>query len=185
MPKYKYKRQDKRIEHSECNYMILAMPTDKLRALISILYISGGRISEVLRLKPENIVINRKDKTVKILMISLKRGKSDKGSQEARPLIFNLNTPFMDIFLESCKKTKKGEEIFKDLDRFKVWYYIHKANKFCSPHMFRHSRLQKLADSGATAYQIRSFAGHSKLDSSLSYIQASEFTLKPLKDMIS
>jgi len=189
MPEYKFERQDKRIEFNECLSLILKMPDKKTKALISALYLSGARISELLYMKKDDVQYNKKDKTYEFLVISLKkRGSKKKTSfKSTRTLTFNQTSQLLDFFVDYFEefKTYAGKnDLLFPISRQMVWYYIRKSSKNISPHSFRHSRLQKLADSGASAHQIRLFAGHSRLESSTSYIEASKFSLKPLKDLI-
>lgn len=184
MPIYKFQRSEKRIEQKETNLIILSMPTEELKAVVSLLYISGARISEILSLRRENIIEDIE--SIQINIISLKQKKKKRETfyiQNERPLTFRRDTPFMNYILEYIKGVPKSEKLF-NVTRFQVWYYIKRANMFCSPHCFRHSRLQRLADLGATAHQIRMFAGHSKIDSSVSYIESSSRSLKPLKELV-
>jgi integrase len=61
---------------------------------------------------------------------------------------------------------------------------LKKLNPMISPHAFRHSRCQKLADNGATAIQIKAWTGHKKLDMISEYIENSSRLVEPLKNMI-
>jgi len=184
MPKYKFKRQDKRIEETECAYLINSMPSFQLKAIIATLYVTGARISEILALTPRDIRVNRKEKLIEINIISLKRKeKEEKPFPTARPLSFNKDTPFIKLLTNYVKDHKTQDKLFY-ISREMVWYHIKKASESCSPHIFRHSRLQKLADLGATAHQIRMFAGHKKLGSSISYIESSKHALKDLARLI-
>lgn len=182
MPEYKFKRQSRRIELSEASDLISSMPTQEFKAVISILYLSGARISEVLSLAPAHVRVDKKDNTVYVRFITLKRKDRKRKISfipHERNLPFSLDSPFIDIFLDYVRSIENEEKLFS-MSRVTVWKYIKKFNEFISPHSFRHSRLQKLADSNVSAHIIRMWAGHSKLDSSTQYIESSASALKPV-----
>ena len=43
------------------------------------------------------------------------------------------------------------------------------------PHMFRHSRLQHMADEGVDSFAIKSYAGHSDIGTTQIYVKASKY----------
>jgi site-specific recombinase XerD len=64
-----------------------------------------------------------------------------------------------------------------------VWYNLKKYGKeFLSrdlhPHMFRHSRLQHMADEGVDSFAIKSYAGHSDISTTQIYVKASKHQRK-------
>ena len=73
MPFYKYRRDDKRIEQKEIDTMLSKTERQQIKALVSIAYLSGARISEIILLRPKDV--NIKDKDIAIRLTTLKRSK--------------------------------------------------------------------------------------------------------------
>lgn len=110
--------------------------------------------------------------------------------------------PYTETRILTFKKDKKYAKIFEDYvvwtlqleldDEVKLFtisrqlanYYLKLLNENISPHAFRHSRFQKLADKGASAIQLKAFGGWKKMDTVMKYVEASKFQTEPLKDMI-
>ena len=114
--------------------------------------------------------------------------KTPKSSAIAdRILTVKKDAPFLNFVLDFSIDCTMGEGLDAKMFRVSrqlVGYYLWKHSKTVSPHCFRHSRLQKLADKGATARQIQSFAGHASVSSSDPYIESSEALISPTKEMI-
>lgn len=113
--------------------------------------------------------------------------KKDSYYIHSRPLFFNHDAPFIPEirkYVDEYTKVFGRDDKLFGLSRQLVGYYIWKRSKIVSPHCFRHSRLQKLADAGLSARAIQKFAGHVSISSSDPYIEASEAMLKPTKDFI-
>jgi integrase len=200
MPRYAYKRADKRIEQSEIEQMLFRTNSQKIRALISALYISGARISEVLALRIKDFKF-KDNGDLEINIITLKRDRRNKlPYQENRRLILGKGTPFLHILVGYFNQLKHSCEYIPDeetLEKKLFWFcakpnsnrtavnrILKKLNPMISPHAFRHSRCQKLADNGATAIQIKAWTGHKKLDMISEYIENSSRLVEPLKNMI-
>lgn len=182
MPKYSFKRQDRRINFAEVSQLVDNMHTLELKAIIAALYLTGARISEVLQLKTNNII--KKDKDVTIILVSLKR-RGNSSSKPTRSLTFEEDAKLMNYLLDykDFMERKRIKRMFK-LSRQMVWYHIRQHTDVISPHCFRHSRLQQLADAGAGSHRLRSFAGHAKLETSTTYVESSSALLEPLKKLI-
>ena len=105
---------------------------------------------------------------------------------DTRAMTFKANTPLLDVFMAHFQKRQAfgGDYPMFDYSRIHMWRLLHQSNPNLSPHAFRHSRLQKLADRGASGYQIKAFAGHRSLDSGLAYIENSKAQTEALKELI-
>lgn len=190
MPKYSFVRQNKRIEQPECEELLRGQ-SKEMKAIISLLYLTGARISEVLALTPSSFVLSKSTSEVKITILILKRRKGRRKGTEpyrhTRTLTFSRSAPFMNHVMNYVRESRlilHPEGRLFSISRQLVGYYIWKVSKIIAPHSFRHSRLQKLADKGATARQIQAFAGHASITSSDAYVEASEALIAPTKDLI-
>jgi integrase len=184
MPKYGFKRQTRRIEHAEMNRMLDKIEGGRsMRALVAFLYLTGARISEALAMSTEHVAVDKND--AHLTITTLKQKKRGGPFRNTRTLVFKRGTPYLDLFMnywDNCVDDDVGRMF--GFDRFQVWRAIHKVNDACSPHIFRHSRLQKLADGGANAHEIRLFAGHKRVETSTHYIEQSPKITEKLKHMI-
>lgn len=118
----------------------------------------------------------------------LERSKKTKPYTETRILTFKRHNKYVQIFEDYVVWTLKLElddevKLFT-LSRQLANYYIKKLNENVSPHAFRHSRFQKLADLGANPIQLKAFGGWKKMETVMKYVEASKLQTEPLKDMI-
>jgi len=190
MPRYRFERVDKRISPEEARAIINSILLDDIKAIVSLLYLTGARVSEVLALTPYSARIDKTEVEISIPNLKLRGDKKQKYGAfvPSRTLVFNRTGKtkwFMDHVIRHINRCRKLEtkKLF-EFNRFKVWYELKKASEIVSPHSFRHSRLQTLADKGATQHQIRAFAGHSRMESSTAYIEGSREQTQKVKEMI-
>lgn len=150
--------------------------TPRVRALISILYLTGARISEVICLKKEEIY--REPPHINIHMKVLKRRKTI-----IRPALIRIseeNKPFL-IFIENYINSHDSEWLFPSIrgghiKRIWAWTLISKV--YAWPHWLRHLRCSHLAMKGLSAFELQTYIGWSKLDTAVNYVRLSAKDLK-------
>jgi len=171
VPKIRLKRLP--MTREEVEDMISRADNERDRALIAMLYITGARISEVLRLKRKDIEIGEKEVRITITPLKIR----SKG-----PLIFvhtlpiPLTAPFVEHIVSYVSKIQDGEEFLfcgykKPMTRVRAWQIIKKLNQDTFPHFFRHTRASKLAEAGADVLEIKEWLGRKTLP--LEYISVS------------
>jgi len=180
LPIYKYRREEP-LSREEIQNMIENVHDLAVKALIVFLYLYGTRISEALKLLRSDFWIEGKYLAVKI-PISKKR-KSAGPTVPSHILRVSLDAPFMNILLEYLEIKKNHEKLW-EFNRVKVWRIIKKLNPNCSPHFFRHSRLRKLAEKGATEMVLMDWAGWSDPRPAGKYIVATGRFAKKYADKI-
>ncbi len=140
----------------EFDRMINVCRTVRDRALISLLYDSGCRISEILTLRVKDVTF---DEYGAILIVSGKTGTR-------RVRLFGTSVPFFSKWIES-RRTKQGPDAFvfanpRDANRSPMHYHqalqvVRRAAiragiaKKVNPHLFRHTRATLLAEHIADA----------------------------------
>jgi len=72
----------------------------------------------------------------------------------------------------------------RDSNRVLAWRAIKKLNPTIYPHLFRHTRLTRLAEKGATAAQLMTWAGWKNIKMAATYVQRSEKLIEDLADKI-
>jgi len=155
MPRYNYQRTT-HLTIPEVQEMIDQSPDNLLRALTAFLFIFGPRVSEALSLHREDMWIEGDDLAVRL---KLSKRRRETGPIElSHVLRANVQTPFMDYVLTWIKDIHVGSLVFP-ISRSKVWYELKKINRDCSPHFFRHNRLTRLAEKGASNSVVKDWAG--------------------------
>jgi len=174
MPAYKFTREGI-ITRQEMEETLAKTNKLWLKALVSFLYVFGVRISEALRLKKEDFVVEG-DKLV-VTVPLLKKRTSGPFTNPTHILKADLNTPFVNYIVEWINQRQPGEFMWPlgrtwASVRKKAWMYIKELNPNVSPHIFRHTRLTKLALRGATGPDLMDWAGWSDLRPATKYLHA-------------
>lgn len=148
------------------------------RAILLLLYSSGLRVSELVGLKLENVLLDRQ--TVRIF------GKGAK--ERILPLTDTCRKAVLDYFLEREKKfpkhqdprspvflTHKGAPITVRMVQYMVAKYGLKAGipMHIHPHLIRHSIATHLIEEGCSVEAVRHTLGHESLATTSIYVKAS------------
>lgn len=145
----------------------------KHKAIISIAYSVGLRVSEVCNLKIKDI-----DSKRMIININNAKGNKDR--------IVPLSKGILKLLREYCKKFKPKEYLFNGQKSLKyshascnklVKKYIGKDYHF---HLLRHSAFTNLTDQGVDIHAIQKLAGHSSSSTTERYLHMSNSTLQNL-----
>ncbi len=163
-----------------------------MQAFVILLYWTGARVNEALALKPPDIYNESGS-----LYINLPTLKRDRGKDV---LIFRRNQelpwdrlPFRWRFVEYFNINKDNEDqlLFTFSERWiqiklkKIGNkYPHQCGGEVWPHLFRHTRLQMLADTEIPIYALKAFSGHKSVKSLDFYIQRSRKQLRMARDYI-
>ena len=151
----------------------------KHRAILALLYSSGLRISEVLNLKIEHFLIDRKQ-----LIIKNAKGRKDRyvGLAESfLPLLFNyLNTYTPKVYFIEGRNggTYSASSIRKFLAQSCKFANI-KTN--VTPHTLRHSYATHLLENGVGIRHIQELLGHSKTETTMIYTHVTRKDLINIK----
>jgi len=122
------------------------------KALIILLYHTGLRISEALKLRRESFTI-----TPKILYVEV--GKRLKGSKSTPPLELPLNLPYVSFLIENVKDSARGMRVFP-YDRKTGYLIVKRVFPKEYPHFFRLNLItDMLGTEGMTIMDVRSWTG--------------------------
>lgn len=156
---------------------------DRDLAILKLLYYSGIRASELIRL--ELHMINTKNRTARVIG---KRNKErivpfsedcknslEKYINGLRVKLAKKSTPSMLLFLNNRGEglTVRGLEYILDQIQDKVGQNFH-----LHPHILRHSFATHLLENGADLIIIQEFLGHKSLDTTQIYTHITEETMK-------
>ena len=167
----------------EVSEMIFIADDQEIKAIISLLYITGARISEILNLNNDDITYHTENnsKYIRLRIRTLKQKKTGSPFVRLRFLEFNINTPFIINFIEYLPSRAKHDKVFTRY-RELAYYYIKKTNRYLSPHAFRHSRAQKFADIIVNPFKLMALTGHVDIKNVMKYVDTSKIALKEFRD---
>jgi len=183
MPRYKFVREEiTTIE--ELQDMIDKTRYEWLKSLLAFLYLFGCRVSEALQLRRRNLWIESPDLAARIGV--LKRRERSKGPYQTVDHILrvNLKAPFISDYLLPYLEKLRPEQKVWSVSRQLVWLRMKEVNQQCSPHVFRHDRLMKLAQKGATEAELMDWAGWSDPRPAGDYIRATGRLAARLADKV-
>ncbi len=158
----------------------------KHRAIITLLYAAGLRISEILELKLSDINIERRQ-----IRIVNGKGRRDRYvilAESFIPLLLNYYNTYRPkhFFVENLKGTKySASSVRKFILRS---CKAAKINKPVTPHTFRHSFATHLLENGVNLRHIQELLGHSRPETTMIYTHVSQKSLlnitSPLDQLI-
>ena len=188
MPQYKYQREEI-LEIPEVQDMIDKARYSWLKALIAFLYLFGCRISEALKVKKKDIWLQE---LYLVARLGMKKQHTEMGPFKEVPHILRvpLKHPFSQYVKQHLDHVPNNErgiwmlETTPESSRVMATYQMKKLNRNCSPHLFRHSRLMKLALSGANAWELQDWAGWSDIRPARNYIRAAGTMAARLSDKV-
>lgn len=161
----------------EVKKLIDATDTNKSRLIISLLYSTGLRVSEIVNLKVEDLNFGEHTGWVR-------RGKG------AKDRMFILSES-LSKEIEEFSKSKGGTYVFskdKPLTTRNIQKIIKNAriragiNKKVTPHTLRHSFATHLLEQGTDIRVIQTVLGHSSLSTTQVYTHVSSDQLKKIKN---
>jgi len=150
-------------------------------SLVITAYLTGGRISEILKLRYQDItidfkIVNKKANWVKFLIIT-KKTRQNKEPKRTIPIHYNnvYNEKLLDLFLNWYLKNK---QIFNDEDYLWNISPSHAYRVFAilgfNPHFFRKLKLTILANKyNFNIPKLQKVSGHKDYKSLVPYIQFS------------
>jgi len=152
-------------------------------SLVAFLYLSGCRITEALMMRKDDIWEDEDGRI--IFRINVLKSKSI-GKHTIKVSKF---APFMDIVLEWNSKRNPGERVWvlsSNMNSARVIAHrqIKRLNNRVYPHLFRHTRLTRLAEKGATPLQLQIWAGWKSISPADVYVRRSTKMVESLADKV-
>lgn len=157
-------------------------------AMMSLLYFTGARSAELAAMKRGDFTIRKKSLEIKILG----KGKKTRSIYVKDVIALKAITAywkFLDydpkenepVFLTIRKQGALGDN---GIDSRAVWLCVVRyakvlgLKKVVTPHSFRHSCLTHLLKSGQDIDTVKTFAGHSKIETTARYLHTEEEQLE-------
>ena len=188
-PKYTKRRIPKVLSPDEVAQLIAAASNLQARAILMLLYSTGVRRSELVRLRVEDINSQR-------MVVHIRQGKG--GKDRDVPLCPKLLETLREYWKVKKPKTwlfpagiaRRGDD---HLTAKEVWHICSEAarhaglKKRVAPHMLRHSFATHLLENGADLPTIQMLMGHADLEATSIYLHLSrrhlEKTINPLEHL--
>jgi site-specific recombinase XerD len=158
--------------------LISLIKNKKHKLIVSILYSSGLRVSEVIYLMRENIDVDRN-----IIFIKTAKGRKDRitilsKNVKAQLISYLIETDFNTKYLfegrNNSKYTKESVQMI-------LKKYSKIIGQNITPHMLRHSFATHLLESGVDIRYIQSLLGHSNLETTQIYTKVAKNKLEKIK----
>jgi site-specific recombinase XerC len=159
------------LSKKELFYLVENVKNERDNLIIRFLYDTAARVSEMTSIKLKDLDFETSE--VQLM------GKGKK----PRTVYFQKDTAcLLKSYINANKIANPNDLLFK-IKPMSVWYNLKKYGKeYLSrdlhPHMFRHSRLQHMADEGVDSFAIKSYAGHSDIGTTQIYVRNSKFQRK-------
>jgi len=166
MPKYEYEREEPFSPEEVARFLRKANGL-RDQALLSLLYLTGCRISEALDLKGKDIKISGKEISIRIR--PEKRGKH--GPLKPTSRVFLERGPLFTEAIERWSRKRKAKEPLFDISRQRAWQVV-KDLTGTSPHFFRQTRIMRMVRKGYSLDDARRWVGRKTLP--VEYSEASE-----------
>ena len=187
----KWKRLPKVLSQEEMSKILLA-PDDKTpqavrdRAMFELLYATGMRVSELIRLKLNQIELESG--------FCIVHGKGDKSrlvpiGDAAKDMLAD----YLGTVRQSLLRAEKSDYVFltsrgRPMTRQAFWARVKKwaieagVGKGVSPHVFRHSFATHLLNHGADLRAVQAMLGHSDISTTEVYTHVDRQNLRSLLD---
>ena len=171
----KEKKMINPLTREELGALFTNINNKKHKLIVSLLYGSGLRVSEAVKLKHKDISISEK-------ILHIRRGKGKKERAVILPQFFleeydKINSPETYIFQgrKGHLSVRSVQEIIKKAgEKAKIQKKVH-------PHLLRHSFAMHLLESNVDVSHIQKVLGHGSIRSTEGYIHADKQYLKKVK----
>lgn len=143
--------------------------------MIAILYRTGARPVEICMMKKEDVRLT--DTHIIFSLRTVKNGLP-------RNIGIKRSLAFVeDVIIPYVSSLQNGEKLFDfGPDRLRQIIYATSENKFTA-YTFRHNRLTRLAEAGASSYQLMIWKGAKDMKSVSNYLYRSPLILNELDDV--
>jgi integrase len=184
MPRYSWKIEEILFEEDVRAIYDLA-DGPEVRALISLLWLTGARPQEILNLKPENFFISNDQLAITLETLKLGQGKEFKVRERtlkfSRPTGLSVNI-YLETIISFLEKIPIGSRVLDYSERWaeiKINKLGEKAiNKKICPYHFRHSVFSWMIKNGATVSDVMYFKGARSVASVSPYLHALPYLTK-------
>jgi len=165
---------------AEIKKIILSVKNKKYRLMLALMYASGLRVSEIIRLKVSDLDLENK-----ILFVRQAKGKKDR--QTILPAV--LIAPLQKIMLGKNShdflfcSNRQGHLTERSVQKmFSQGLKASKINKPASCHSLRHSFATHLLENGTNIRYIQELLGHKKLETTQIYCKVAVQQLKTINN---
>ena len=146
---------------------ILITLTQPTKSIVALAYASGARVSELIKIAPEDISTNEGYMEIRCIVLK-KRDSKEKNLK--RIALVRLDEAWVVEPIRELLLNALPNSTLIAWNRFKVYHEIKNATGL-NPHMLRAIRATHLAQKGFTAHQLKQFFGWSSVSPSDFYVR--------------
>lgn len=140
-----------------------------LQALVAALFETGGRVREVLKLRPENFDLRSDPNFIIVKGMPVVKRKKGSPTPRARTFPIKRSDPLWPVLEKWIRRHKQGELLFP-ISRSKAFLLIRGLGRELYPHWFRSQRASQLAfDHGLEVGELMAFFCWTDLKTALRY----------------
>ena len=156
---------------------IESLPKLRDRVIIQLLYSTGIRVSECVKLRKHDV--NAQRKTIRI-----HRGKGQKDRYVPLSTLMQKQLELYNEVYEPDDYIFFGRKENEPIDRTTVNRIVRKANgvlntkELITPHTFRHSFATMLTEEGENLFVIQKILGHARVSTTVKYLKSAKTELK-------
>jgi integrase len=183
VPKYSRCDINYIIRLEEFKRLFYKAPNIEHKTWISLLWLTGGRPAEILELTKKDIDVQPEYITIRIVTKKLVKTKDKDKRFILNKRNLKIKIPVIEPWIQTLQRhlgrlTKDDQRLFIFSNRTgynivaNLTYDV--LGRTLCPYNFRHSRMTLLAESGATADELKRFKGSSTDSSVRTYIHARE-----------
>jgi len=159
----------KRIRFSDIKKIVDNAKDDEFKLLILLQYTMGARIGAVLKIKLQDIYLDKREGLYRISM-------QEKGGVLRTVYLDLFTSKYLSYYVKTHKIkselfTKGYQTMYKRSKKLTKELFLGKLGKNISSHWFRHSRIMDLVDKGYRIEDIQKLTNHKSLDSLRRYME--------------
>jgi len=187
MPRYSFERTEI-LSQEEVGTMLKNAQLPWVKTIISILYLFGCRLIEALWLRRQDVWED--EEYVYARFTLAKRRAKGPFPHVTHQLRISKDSPFIEEMMGHIRSIQDPNEFVFSIGRtwgtarVVAWREIKKLNANCSPHIFRHSRLTKLALRDASPLDLQDWAGWGDARPAKAYLHVSGKLAEKYSDKI-
>ncbi|WP_373056464.1 tyrosine-type recombinase/integrase [Zunongwangia sp. H14] len=163
------------LSQREAIELLIATKNLKHRAILALIYSSGLRIGEVLKLKLTDLDMDRRQ-----IFVSQAKGRKDRYVGMADTFV-----PILYNYLKTYQPKKRFVEGYEDnnYSASAIRSFLKKScrrakiNKRVTPHTLRHSYATHMLENGVSLRHIQELLGHSKPETTMIYTHVTQMDL--------
>lgn len=175
-------KRDDVLSMDEVEAMINIADNIQVKAMVSLLWLTGCRVSELLLIRKKDFTVDVNNNRLLVNIITLKTRKKNL-VKTRRTLPISLEAPFIEYVIDYFSYVNPEDRMFP-FYRVKVWRMIKELNPSAWVHLFRDTRNTRLAEQGVGTHQLMVWNGWTNSKTANEYVRRSGALLDNIADKV-